>query len=46
MINYSRLYDVYQFTVIGHEMIGKTSLINRYFDDVFLNDLKNICSRF
>ncbi len=39
MINYSRLYDVYQFIVIGYEMIGKTSIINRYFDDIFLNDL-------
>ncbi len=39
MVNYSRLYDVYQFIVVGHEMIGKTSIINRYFDDIFLNDL-------
>jgi small GTP-binding protein len=38
-VNYSRLYDVYQFIVVGHEMIGKTSIINRYFDDIFLQDL-------
>lgn len=38
-INYSRVYDVYQYIVVGHEMIGKTSIINRYFDGVFLQDL-------
>lgn len=38
-INFSRLYDVYQYIVVGHEMIGKTSIINRYFDGVFLQDL-------
>lgn len=38
-INYSRLYDVYQYIVVGHEMIGKTSIINRYFDGIFLQDL-------
>jgi small GTP-binding protein len=37
--NYSRLYDVYQYIVVGHEMIGKTSIINKYFDGVFLQDL-------
>lgn len=31
--------DVFQFIVIGYEMIGKTSIINRYFDDVFFSDL-------
>lgn len=34
-----KLYDIYQYIIIGHEMIGKTSIINRYFDGVFLNDL-------
>lgn len=38
-VNFSRLYDVYQFIIVGHEMIGKTSIINRYFDDIFLKDL-------
>jgi small GTP-binding protein len=33
------LCDVYQFIIIGSEMIGKTSIINRYFDDVFFSDL-------
>ena len=38
-INYSRLYDVYQYIIVGHEMIGKTSIINRYFEGIFLQDL-------
>ena len=39
IVNYSRLYDVYQFIVVGYKMVGKTSIINRYFDNIFLKDL-------
>ena len=38
MNNSLSLYDVYQYIIIGCEMIGKTSIINRYFD-VFFSDL-------
>ena len=39
VVNYSRLYDVYHFIVVGYKMVGKTSIINRYFDNIFLKDL-------
>jgi small GTP-binding protein len=39
MNNSLSLCDVYQFIIVGYEMIGKTSIINRYFDDVFFSDL-------
>ena len=35
----SRVYDAYQFVIVGLEMIGKTSIINRYFDGIFFKDL-------
>ena len=35
----SRVYDAYQFVIVGLEMIGKTSIINRYFDNIFFKDL-------
>src|SRR3989338_5168865 len=38
-INYAIVYDIYQYIIVGHEMVGKTSIINRYFDNIFLQDL-------
>jgi small GTP-binding protein len=37
--NLSRIYNVCNYILIGHEMVGKTSIINRYFDDLFIQNL-------